>query len=172
MKIKNFNFTRDWLVGFTQSDGSFVIYFENKKEGLIIRPQPIFNLTQSINELEMFIELQKYLGVGRIHKNRNNVTFVVNSINEIITVILPLFDNSSLRGSKLLSYNIFKEVSLMIKNKKHLTLEGTLQIIDLAYFMNKETSLRSLETKNILMNKLRLKYGTLPIVKKKLNYLK
>jgi hypothetical protein len=166
MKKKIFNFTLDWFVGFTQSDGSFVISFENKKDGLIIRPQPIFNLTQSIIELEMFIELQKFLGVGRIQKNRNNVTFVVTSINEIVTVILPLFDKSSLRGSKLLSYNIFKKVSLMIKNKEHLTLEGTLQIIELAYFMNKDTSLRSLETKNVLMSKLKLKYGILPTVTK------
>jgi hypothetical protein len=74
MKKKIFNFTLDWFVGFTQSDGSFVISFENKKDGLIIRPPPIFNLTQSIIELEMFIELQKFLGVGRIQKNRNNVT--------------------------------------------------------------------------------------------------
>lgn len=66
----------------------------------------------------MFLALQKYLGAGRIQKNRNNVTLVVTSIDEIIKVIIPLFDNHSVRGSKLLSYLIFKEVVLMMKDKK------------------------------------------------------
>ena len=59
-------FTNDWISGFTQSDGSFVISFDSRKSGLPVRPQPIFNITQSINELDMFIALQKYLGVGRV----------------------------------------------------------------------------------------------------------
>lgn len=169
MEMKNTNkkykFTPDWLSGFTQSDGSFVVSFQNQRIGILpIRPIPIFNITQSIIELELFMELQKYLGVGRVYKNRNNITYVVKSIDEIVTVILPLFDKHPVRGSKLLAYNIFKEVALMVKEKKHLTLEGTIQIINLAYFMNKETSLRSEITKEIIMNKLNLKYGKLPIV--------
>lgn len=168
MEMKNTNkkykFTPDWLSGFTQSDGSFVVSFQNQTIGIPIRPIPIFNITQSIIELELFMELQKYLGVGRVYKNRNNITYVVKSIDEIVTVILPLFDKHPVRGSKLLAYNIFKEVALMVKDKKHLTLEGTIQIINLAYFMNKETSLRSEITKEIIMNKLKLKNGKLPIV--------
>jgi len=54
----------------------------------------------------------------------------------------------------------------MMKDKKHLTLEGVLQIIELAYFMNKDTSLRSDSTKEVLMNNLELNHGTLPIVPK------
>lgn len=161
---KEYNFTYDWFSGFTQSDGSFVISFENRKIGIPVRPQPVFNLTQSIEELDMFIELQKYLGFGRVHRNRKNVTFVVTSIDEIIKGLIPLFDQHSLRGSKLLSYQIFKKVSIMMANKEHLTLEGTLQIIELAYFMNKETSLRTELTKDVLMNNLRIKYGVLPII--------
>lgn len=163
---KNFNFTFDWVCGFTQSDGSFVVSFVKQKKGICIRPQPIFNITQSIEELDLFLALQKYLGVGRVQKNRNNVTLVITSIEDIVKVILPLFDNHSLRGNKLLSYKIFKEVTLMMKDKKHLTLEGVLQIIELAYFMNKDTSLRSDSTKEVLMNNLELNHGTLPIVPK------
>lgn len=159
---KNYLFTNDWISGFTQSDGSFVISFENKNNGIPIRPRPVFNLTQSINELEMFIALQKYLGVGLIQKNRDNVTLVVRSIDEITSVIIPLFDNHPLRGSKLLSYQIFREVTLMMKDKKHLTIDGTVQILDNSDFMNKDTSLRTEVTKEELLEKLRLKYGELP----------
>lgn len=46
-KNLNFNITQEWIAGFTQSDGSFVISFENSKEGIPIRTRCIFNLTQS-----------------------------------------------------------------------------------------------------------------------------
>ena len=88
----------------------------------------MFILTQSYTEFEMFKALHSYLGIGRLQKNRNNVTLIVTSINEIISVLIPLFDKYPLHGSKIMSYQIFKEVSLMMKAKKHLTLEGTLQI--------------------------------------------
>jgi hypothetical protein len=92
MKIKKYNFTPDWFSGFTQSDGSFIVSFETKQKGIPIRPRPIFNLTQSIDELEMFIALQEYLKIGLIQKNRNNVTLVITSINDILTILVPLFD--------------------------------------------------------------------------------
>ena len=38
-------------------------------------------------------------------------------------------DKHPLRGSKLAGYNIFKTVVLMVKDKKHLTLEGVIQIL-------------------------------------------
>lgn len=159
---KNFNITPDWISGFTQSDGSFVISYMSKKTGIPIRPVPIFNITQSKIEFDLFIEIQKKLGIGKVYNNRQNVIFVVKSIDEIVEVLLPLFDKYPLRGSKLEGYNIFKTVALMIKEKKHLTLEGLIQILNLSYFMNKETSLRTDESKEILVNKLIEKYGELP----------
>lgn len=131
-----------------------------------IRPVPVFNLSQSYLDYDLFVEIQKYLGVGKVYKNRQNVTFVVKSMDEIIEVILPLFDKHPLRGSKLVGYNIFKTVVLMMKDKKHLTLEGAIQILNLSYFMNIETSLRTEESREMLVNKLIQKYGILPTVER------
>ena len=136
----------------------------SQKIGIPIRPIPIFNITQSKIEFDLFIEINKKLGIGKVYNNRQNVIFVVKSIDEIVEVLLPLFDKYPLRGSKLIGYNIFKTVTLMIKEKKHLTLEGLIQILNLSYFMNKETSLRTDESKEILVNKLIEKYGELPTV--------
>jgi len=116
--IKKFYITPDWLSGFTQSDGSFVINYSTIKNGIPVRPTPVFNLTQSMLDYELFIEIQKYLGIGKVYNNRQNVTFVVRSIDEIVEVLLPLFDKHPLRGSKLEAYNVFKAVVLMIKDKK------------------------------------------------------
>ncbi len=153
---KKYNFTGDWISGFTQSDGSFVVSFLKQKKGVPIRPQPVFNITQSIVELEMFKALHNQLGIGKIYTNRKNVVFVVKSIDEIVDVILPLFDKHPVKGGKFSAYTIFKEVSIMIKEKKHLTIEGTLQILNLAYFMNKDTSLRNEESLKLLQKNLNL----------------
>jgi len=117
---KNFNITPEWISGFTQSDGSFVISFMSQKIGIPIRPVPIFNITQSKIEFDLFIEIHTKLGIGKVYNNRQNVIFVVKSIDEIVEVLLPLFDKYPLRGSKLLGYNIFKTVALMIKGKKNI----------------------------------------------------
>ncbi len=70
----------------------------------------------------MFKALHNQLGIGKLYTNRKNVVFVVKSIDEIVDVILPLFDKHPVKGGKFLAYTIFKEVSLMIKEKKHLTI--------------------------------------------------
>jgi len=49
--------------------------------------EPIYNLTQSKLESDLY----KYLGTGKVSINRQNVTYVVRSIDEIVEVILPLF---------------------------------------------------------------------------------
>ena len=136
MEKKIFNFTPDWISGFTTSDGSFIISFEKTKNKIPIRPRPIFILTQSVQFLNLFEGLKDFIGVGRIEINRNNVNFKVTSLEDIITKSLPLFDKHSPRGSKLLTYQIFKKVVLMMNDKKHLTLKGLIQIIELSYFMN------------------------------------
>jgi len=84
---KNFNITPEWISGFTQSDGSFVISDTISKSGIPIRPVPVFNLTQSNLDYDLFMEIKKYLGIGKVYNNRQNVTFVVKSINEIVEVL-------------------------------------------------------------------------------------
>ena len=121
-KNKNFNITNEWISGFTQggADGSFIISYISTESGMAVRPVPVFNLTQSNLEYDLFMEIQKYLSIGKIYKNRQNVFFfVVKSIDDIVEVLLPFFwiEKYPLIGSKLAGYNIFKTVVLMIKEK-------------------------------------------------------
>ena len=70
-------FTPDWISGFTQTDGSFTVSFEKRNKGILYRPSPVFSLSQTNLEYNMFISLQKFLGVGSVYENRNGVIFVV-----------------------------------------------------------------------------------------------
>lgn len=162
-KIKLHKFTPSWLAGFTQSDGSFMVAFEQVQKGkLAIRPRPVFNLSQSIRDLEMMKALHHYLGCGSITINRGNVVINVSAINDWLNKIFPILDNTPLRGNKLLSYNILKIVTKMMEAKEHLNLEGLLKIMDISYFMNKNTTYRTQESYQELLDILISKHGSLP----------
>jgi hypothetical protein len=130
----------------------------------------------------MMIELQKYLGVGKLYYSRNEINIVVRSLDDITNVIMP-----QPSGHKLTSYLVFKEVVfkevvfkevvLMINNGKHLTPEGFLQILELCYFTN-HTTLKSrrlfstLDTKQAILDKIHNKFGFIqfkPIIESNLS---
>lgn len=161
---KNYKFTGGWLSGFTQSDGCFSIAFDRTKTGLNLRPKPIFVLVQDISELDMFKKLHQHLGVGYIRTSKTNVSLYITSLSDIVNVLFPIFEECPLRYGKLKSYLMFKEVVNKMLNKEHLKLEGLLEIIDICYFMNKETSTRTTETKKKLIEFLKDKHGSLPII--------
>lgn len=172
MKTRLYNFNKWWFTGFTQADGGFVVNFDSRKQGnLPYYPRPSFVVTQNIREEQMMIELHKYLGVGKLYYSRNEISIVVRSLDDITNTIIPHFDNHPLRGHKLNSYLVFKEVVVMMNNGKHLSPEGFLQILELCYFTN-HTTQRTLETKQAILEKIQNKFGFVqfePIIESTLN---
>lgn len=164
MKKREFKFTEGWLSGFTQSDGSFTVVFDKRSTGLKIRPKPIFTISQHISELELFKKIQQHFGIGFVTQNKSNqsVSFFVTSLKDIEKVLLPIFDRHPLSHGKLKAYLVFKEVVQRMLNKEHLKLEGLLEIIEISYFINKATSLRTSESKEKLISFLKDQHGLLP----------
>jgi hypothetical protein len=61
-------------------------------------------------------------------------------------------DKYQLYTNKVVHYEIFKKICKLIQNKQHESKEGILQIINLAYNMNKDGKRRKL-TKEEYINK-------------------
>jgi len=163
MKNRKYKFTSSWLAGFIQADGSFMVGAQKANKGkLAVSVSLCFNITQSIRELEMMKALLSYLGCGTLSVNRDNVTINVRSIDDLLNKIFPILDNTPLRSNKLLCYKIFKIVTQMMKAKDHLKLEGLLKILDISYFMNIDTTYRTPESYNKLLDYLISNYGSLP----------
>lgn len=159
-----FKFTEGWLSGFIQSDGSFTITFEKRTTGLLIRPKPIFVLTQDISEEKLFKSLHTYLGAGYITKNKNNVSLNITSLSDLKDILFPILDSHPLKYGKLTAYLIFKNIVEEMLNKNHLNLEGLLRIIYTSFELNKETGRRTEESKINLQKFLENKHGKLPKV--------
>uniref|UniRef100_UPI002238B2C8 LAGLIDADG endonuclease n=1 Tax=Ramaria cf. rubripermanens TaxID=2016387 RepID=UPI002238B2C8 len=73
---------------------------------------------------------------GSITSHNNISRYKVSSINDIITYIIPHFDNYPLLSSKQLNYLDFKKAINLISNGEHLNLEGVTELNKISSEMN------------------------------------
>lgn len=84
------------------------------------------------------MQLQQILGgIGSIYSysNRSVVNYSINSIKDL-TILINHFDKYPLLTPKAAVNKLFKQIITLINNKKHLTVEGLYQIINIKASMN------------------------------------
>ena len=94
-----------WLVGFTDGDGSFSIAHQNGKWSLA------FKLSQHEYNTRLLYFIKSQLGVGIINKETKTkmVNYRIRDRNKLAEVIFPIFDKYHLLTSKYFNYLKFKE---------------------------------------------------------------
>jgi hypothetical protein len=80
-----------------------------------------------------------FLGCGLYHSysNRDAAMFFVTNFSDITTKIILFFEKHQILGVKAKDFGDFKKVSVMMKNKEHLTSSGLEQIRQIKSGMNK-----------------------------------
>ena len=70
-------------------------------------------------------------GIGNISKPNSNSTveFRVNTLKDLVYVIIPHFDKYPLVSKKRLDFFFFKQIVLLMLNKEHNTLEGLKKVV-------------------------------------------
>ena len=101
-----------WLVGFTEAEGTFGIYNYN-----------LFQLKLHIDELPLIEYIRDTLRIGTIYIEGNLAIYRIIKKADLLSTIIPIFDLYSLQGTKLLDYINFRTAILsnnkeVIKNKK------------------------------------------------------
>jgi len=93
-------------------------------------------------DVELLNHIQGYFGgVGIIRKEIGDFCdFKVNSINDLINVIIPHFDKYPLVTMKRADYLLWREVVMMMSQGKHLTESGLQTIINIRATLNKGLS--------------------------------
>lgn len=122
--IGNFH---QWLVGFTDGDGSFTIY--RAKEGKWIL---FFKISQSSYNLRVLYFIKKKLGVGSVNlQSNNNGDFRIRDRKSIGSVIIPIFDKYPLLTSKYYEYLKFRKAYHILNNPNLSTKEKDNLLLDL-----------------------------------------
>ena len=85
------------------------------KTGWSIKPK--FQLTVHNKDTCLLLQIQNYLGVGKIYKNnKDSDQYRVESIKEL-EIIINHFDNYGLITQKWSDFQLFKQVIELLKNK-------------------------------------------------------
>jgi hypothetical protein len=110
--LENKELFSQWLVGFTDGDGTFSIARQNGTWSLI------FKLGQSTYNLRLLHYVKKQLGVGSIYveKNGSMAHFRIRDRKILESVIFPIFDKYPLLTSKQFNYLKFKEAFAILSD--------------------------------------------------------
>jgi hypothetical protein len=101
-----------WLVGFTDGDGTFSIAYQNGKWSLA------FKLSQHEYNMRLLYFIKSQLGVGNINKETktNMINYRIRDRKKLTEVIFPIFDKYPLLTSKYFNYLKFKEASRILED--------------------------------------------------------
>jgi cytochrome c/quinol oxidase subunit I/LAGLIDADG DNA endonuclease family protein len=124
---ENKDIFHQWLVGFTDGDGTFSIARQNNNWSLI------FQIGQSNYNLRVLHFIKKQLGVGNIivEKNNNFAQFRIRDRSVLELIIFPIFDKYPLLTSKYFNYIKFKKAHAILSDKSLIKSEKDILIFNL-----------------------------------------
>ncbi len=143
-----------WIVGFVDGEGCFSIGFVKQpnrinrigyKTGYQVVHR--FVVTQGVKSISCIEDMQKFFGVGRISINKRHdnhkedlAQYIVNSRTDLLETIIPFFEQNKLQTSKQYDFEQFAKCIRKIENGDHLTINGLIEIIEIAQTMNHRRS--------------------------------
>jgi hypothetical protein len=143
-----------WVVGFVDGEGCFSIsVVRNAGCRLGWQVQHEFSVTQAAPSRPALEELIEFFGCGTIIENsrRDNhkyrlMRYSVKRRSDLIDPIIPFFEDHPLRTAKERDFESFKAVISMMRDDRHLTREGLIQIAQVTETMNRMQRSRFLES--------------------------
>jgi hypothetical protein len=119
LNVEQLEWFHQWLVGFTDGDGSFTLSKSNKKWQLI------FKISQNKYNLRILNYIKSQLSVGNIThgKKTNMVNFKITKLEHIGKYIIPIFDKYPLLTTKQYNYERFKKAYNILINNNFTILE-------------------------------------------------
>jgi hypothetical protein len=131
----------NYITGFSDGEATFhisILKNNNYKTGYHV--MPVFSIQLHIKDLSLLELFKSYFKVGtlKIKKNKDNTTVIysIQSVKDILAVIIPHFDEYPLLTKKRADYILFKQIIHLMNDSKHLTKEGLKEIVSIKASMN------------------------------------
>src|SRR3989338_5505874 len=136
MKTRNIP---EYITGYVDGEGCFTVTFNQKlKVNLGWEMKPSFSVSQNEDKRQVLDIIREYFGCGYIRRDYadKTVKFEVRDHNDLMTKIIPHFEKFPLLSKKQKDFELFKKICKIVDQKIHLTKEGFIEILNLAYSMN------------------------------------
>ncbi len=138
--------TVGWIVGFVDGEGCFSIAIQRcrvVKLGWQVFPE--FVVTQGAKSLSALELLQRFFGCGRIHVNRRHdnhkehlYRYCVRPVGDLRERIIPFFKTNPMKTAKQQDFLLFAHVLDLMKDRKHLSKSGLLEIAEVVQKINRQ----------------------------------
>jgi hypothetical protein len=130
----------NWITGFTDAEGSFIIsIYKNKvHDKTKWRVQASFKIELHIRDLDLLLQIKSFFNnTGNIYiKNNKSAIYSIRTLNSIKDNIIPHFKKYPLITQKYTDFILFKDIVKLINNNEHLNKEGLNKIISLRASLN------------------------------------
>ena len=144
-----------WVVGFVDGEGCFSVSIHSNP---LARPtsgwqiQPSFQVTQHVDHVMTLEALASFFGCGsaRLKGPKSDVAvYTVYSTKQLKDRIVPFFEQYPLRV-KQDDFRTFARIVRVLRNREHHSPETFVEIVTLAYSMNRRGKQRSRTITEIL----------------------
>jgi hypothetical protein len=131
----------DWICGFVEGEGSFVISITKIKSSNSEQVRLFFKVTQDFKNVQLLYALKQFFEVGIVKRQRKDPNktweFVVSRFEHLYTKIIPFFESHKMHSTKKFDFLRFRKVAIMMHRKDHFKPEGFAKIKTIALRMNK-----------------------------------
>lgn len=128
-----------YITGFVDGEGSFLVSFSVRPKMRIgIEVRPSFAVAQNQRSKETIYLLKTFFDCGSVRFNTSDKTYKyeVRSLNDLINIIIPHFEQYPLHTSKQNDFERLRAICLLMKSRGHHTHDGIKRVIESAYQMN------------------------------------
>jgi hypothetical protein len=135
----NRNNLASYISGYVDGEGSFCVSIcKNSKYRLGWEVRPSFSVSQNKNRSQVLKIINEHFDCGSIRQNISDATlkYEVRSIKDLITKIIPHFEEYPILSDKQSDFSLFKDVCVLVSRKEHLTKAGLRAILKLVSKMN------------------------------------
>jgi hypothetical protein len=133
----------DYIVGLTDGEGCFYVNVRDRNSRWSPKVETHFYIKLREDNKELLEEVKESFGCGAVYfqkENRPNhahcYRFEINSQRDISQVLVPFFEQHSLRSPKKKDFEIFRQIVQMAQRGEHKTEDGLAEMRNLKMQMN------------------------------------
>ncbi len=128
-----------YVSGYVDGEGCFTVSF-SPRETLKVKweVRPSFSVSQNQDRAEVLYLFVDYFGCGTIRPDRSDKTlkYEVRKIVDLVDNVIPHFLKYPLQSSKQKDFLSFAEICKRVRQGKHLSPDGLVEIANTAFKMN------------------------------------